>query len=900
MRPLLLELEAFGPYVERQRIDFTEFTRNGIFLIKGNTGSGKTTIFDAITFALYGGSSGDGDSSRAVGRNDFAQWRCRQAPENATTLVRFEFEEKGRKYVFERRLERKRINLSEKLLAGFYDGNDNLVPFFENPRKDDLKRKAQELTGLTKDQFRQVVLLPQGQFESFIVAGSDEKTKILEKIFGMEDWDRYARRFHEITSDRVAALNADKTRIINSWKEETEISGESADDADVVSISDSFREYIESLKAELEMTRKAHEEFGGGRKQEKLNEDIVLEREFAHLHKLESNQKELEAKAEQIGSDRRKYERGMKAEELRPLLERLEDLGAQLKKRKNQKAEIENRIPEAEKQLEAALTAEKESPFGEDIKRNSARIEVLGERRSGYEKIDGLRLRYEESDRACNDALTREKKAEELFLKRTEEAAFSKEAFDDAQRIAKVYTDRYYGNIYGEIASKLEEGEKCPVCGNIHHPCPAGRSPDSVTFEQKEQKEREAQEKKEAWEILEKEREKAASDLKEKEKACSESETVLAAAKAEYEAAGSGLIDGIPDLKSLEKEIERLVKENGDLETRTREIREDVRNKSESLTKLQTRLEAAAAEERTCEAELNEADKNLRKAVAESIFEDAEELKGSLIGQEALNEIHGMIVKYETELKTNSGELSVKRAELQGKTCPDRESFGKRQSEITAEAEEYNRRSATLDGQIGRLSLKYEDIRAAADNYSANIRQAEADLEFAKKLRGDTGIGLQRYVIAVMFDQVIGQANMMLSNVHGGRYRLFRSDEKGEGNKSGLELKVHDRRCGDDDQGRSVRMLSGGEKFLVSLALSIGMSTVARSSGVKMDALFIDEGFGTLDDSSIDDAMEVLESVRQTDGLIGIISHVKVLEETLPSPQIEVIKTDGGNYLRMV
>ena len=135
----------------------------------------------------------------------------------------------------------------------------------------------------------------------------------------------------------------------------------------------------------------------------------------------------------------------------------------------------------------------------------------------------------------------------------------------------------------------------------------------------------------------------------------------------------------------------------------------------------------------------------------------------------------------------------------------------------------------------------------------------------------------------------------MLEKVHGGRYRLYRSDDKGAGNKRGLELKVYDNRSPDTD-GRSVTMLSGGEKFLVSLSLSIGMSTVAQKTGVQIDALFIDEGFGTLDDGSIHDAMDILESVRKSSAMIGIISHVQLLESNIPT-HLEVIKTKEGSAI---
>ena len=182
MKPLKLELQAFGPYAQRQTIDFEKLAEKGMFLIKGPTGSGKTTIFDAMTFALYGGSSGD-DSRNKFGRNDLEEWRCNQADKNTSTEVSFTFSVQDRKYQFSRRLVPKRKNLSAEYSAGELDENGVLLPFFENPKKDDLTAKATELVGLTKEQFRQVVLLPQGQFERFLTAPATEKESILKKIF---------------------------------------------------------------------------------------------------------------------------------------------------------------------------------------------------------------------------------------------------------------------------------------------------------------------------------------------------------------------------------------------------------------------------------------------------------------------------------------------------------------------------------------------------------------------------------------------------------------------------------------------------------------------------------------------------------------------------------------------
>ena len=189
-----------------------------------------------------------------------------------------------------------------------------------------------------------------------------------------------------------------------------------------------------------------------------------------------------------------------------------------------------------------------------------------------------------------------------------------------------------------------------------------------------------------------------------------------------------------------------------------------------------------------------------------------------------------------------------------------------------------------------------ELLKAEGEGIEEKIREAEEDFAFAKKLRGDSGTGLQRYVLGIMFSSVIKAANSMLEMVHDGRYRLFRSDAKAQGsNKRGLELAVFDRNS-DEHGGRPVSTLSGGEKFLVSLALSIGMSNVAQKSGIRIEALFIDEGFGSLDENSINDAMNVLESIRRANGMVGIISHVQLLQDRVAC-KLQVGETDRGSHI---
>ena len=300
MKPLFLEIQAFGPYVEKQTVDFEKLGQKGIFLIKGNTGSGKTTIFDAMTFALYGGGTGDNDKTKN-GRNDLEEWRCTQADSSTDTVVSFTFSVRDHKYKFTRSLTQKRVNLSAKYEAGEIDEDGNVIPFFNNPKKDDLTRKSEELIGLTKEQFRQVVLLPQGQFERFLTASSSEKEDILQKIFGSEQWSKYAQAFYDEAFSRKDNLDKEKAEIEHSLSEEK-----------LETIAD-LKQKIDDLNNELKSLEEKHSEFAGDKKQKRLNEDIMLSEQFAPLHSLEDTLQKFAEKKDEIDKKRQSYVEAEKA-----------------------------------------------------------------------------------------------------------------------------------------------------------------------------------------------------------------------------------------------------------------------------------------------------------------------------------------------------------------------------------------------------------------------------------------------------------------------------------------------------------------------------------------------------------------------------------------------------------
>ena len=883
MKPLKLELQAFGPYVERQMVDFEKLSQQGMFLIKGNTGSGKTTIFDAMTFALYGGGSGEDDKSK-IGRNDLEEWRCTQAANDADTFVTLTFSVREKTYRFKRSLTMKRVKLSAGFEAGEVDEDGNVIPFFNNPKGADLTKKAEELIGLTKEQFRQVVLLPQGQFERFLTASSNDKEGILQKIFGTERWERYARTFFNEAFQRKNELDEVRRAVQNALAEE-----------EVDSVA-ALVGKIEAMKAEQTQIAQEHRAFDGEKKQAALNADIQLEQRFKELRKHAATRNQLLFQRAEIDAARLRYAEAERAEALRDPIAAFEAAQFQLARRDRELKDQQDKIPEAEA-AEAKARREKEaneqgSPVA-DLNRAIGEYEGKIPAYQGYSMLNTTFLDAKAAQQTAQQAADRAKLA---FEGAKQKAALSKKAFDEADDRARAFRDRYYIGIYGEIAEELEADQACPVCGSTVHPHPAQRTADSVSKDMVKAAENVVEDKKKLWVKAENDREKAEQVNNLQQVQLQEKNGILQKARADLEAAKKNLIEGIADEKGLRSRIAELNSAIVSYQQRSERLEKLHKKTCDDLTTLHQAIRGAETEQQKAHDALAAAEEILQQALRDGGYADLTAVRSQLATAEERRMIHEQIVSYDTSCRDNKTALEEKQAELQGRMEPDADLFESRQAEIRAESTVFDRRDGELKTEIQRLEKKLSHLAQKDQHYQEHFRQAESDYAFARKLRGDTGIGIQRYVLAVMFNQVIGEANRMLANVHGGRYQLFRSDDKGTGNKRGLELKVHDNRC-PEKEGRSVGMLSGGEKFLVSLALSIGMSTVAQKSGVQIETLLIDEGFGTLDDQSIHDAMNVLDSVRKSSGTIGIISHVQLLEANIPT-HLEVIKMETGSTIR--
>lgn len=864
MRPITVEFQAFGPYVGYEKVDFEALSGKGLFLICGKTGIGKTMILDAITFALYGKSSGHG-------RDLFEAMRCTNADFDTDTFVRFEFENHGEYYLFERRLERKRKNLSPAYNVS-QRGDDGIWrPLMENAKEKAVNEKAVEIIGLEYEQFRQVIVLPQGQFERLLTSNSDEKEKILTNIFGEDKWQVIADKFYAKAEDRRNELKNIQDRIRHSLSEEGCDS--------IASL-----ELVVSRKKEQKMT--LEEEYKKADHDSIISKQqgmLTIARRFTDLHKAEKRLAELEDKKEERTVWEKTLNDAKRAERVRVFINSLEARQGAFQKRKEEEESAEKTAELTMKALEEASEKVKaHDAKGKDIEKLKARKILYEGKRQDYEGLEEAERKLDAGKKAVLDALNEEKKAKEasdalskVILGLQKEYAALQAEHDDL-------LNAYLAGITGELAGQLEMGKPCPVCGSTEHPHKACTAENSVTRTMVDLKKEEKEKKYGKLQEETEKQEKANRLVEEKHAVLEKANTEMTGLTERFNSKKKNLVEGIENAGKLEEEIKKLKDLTEEYEKEKSKLIEAEKGAKDDYIESKTKIGSAKRETEDAVKALKDAEEALEKGLKDNRFKSLEEARELMLENEETDRLASLIASYDADVKTARQNLGNLKDELKDLNEPDEEKCHEILKESNRAKEEYIKNKTKLTQEIERLEKKIKLLNKEGEGIEEKIREADEDFVFAKKLRGDSGTGLQRYVLGIMFSSVVTAANRMLEMVHGGRYRLYRSDDKAQGtNKRGLELKVFDKNSEDHD-GRFVSTLSGGEKFLASLALSIGMSTVAQKSGIRIEALFIDEGFGSLDDDSIGDAMNVLNSIQEANGLVGIISHVQILQDRIP------------------
>lgn len=878
MKPCTVEFQAFGPYAGHELVDFEKLAARGLFLICGKTGTGKTMILDAITFALYGKSSGHG-------RDDFEAMRCTNAAFDVTTYVRFTFENNGIYYRFERRLERKRKNLSASYMVWQKDENGTWTALFENAKEKMLNEKAEEIIGLSYEQFRQVIVLPQGQFEKFLTSDSADKEKILTSIFGEEKWQAVAQLMFEEATERRQQLKSLQEQISNSLQEEA---CETLAELEAV---------IAQKKERLVTMETAYQEGACEKQIRALRDRLALVSRFQDLRRGKARVRAYEEKQHDRAEQEKRIQDARRAEKVKELLLELHRAEAAQAERKTAVRAADQAAGQAKQQAEQILlqvTAQQQK--NDEIEEKKAQKIQLTAKITDYESIAALEQNFQKQRKAAESALQEAEQEKQVYESYAPKLVMLHEAYETDMEEHRKLLAAYLAGITGELAASLVEGQPCPVCGSREHPQKAVRTEADTSKEHVEEKRAEADAVYQKLQQTMQKQEQAKKKYEEKQRLAQELQLAKETAYTRLAEMQNNLIPEIGSLAELQKKLQQLADEIGKDTEKLQSLTKMLEQANNTVAETSAKAELARQEEELTQKKQEAAMQAVAKGLSEHGFSDIKEAEQLLMGEKELEGMRRQIADYDAGKKAAEEQVMRLQEELGRQQEPDEEACKTELARLEKLQETYAKETAVLSETIRRLSQKAEKLALAGEGLEEKLLEAEQDLAFAKKLRGDAGTGLQRYVLGILFSSVIAAANRMLSMVHGGRYRLFRSDEKAQGsNKRGLELKVYDKNS-EEHEGRFVSTLSGGEKFLASLALSIGMSTIAQKSGIRIEALFIDEGFGSLDEDSITDAMQILGSIQQANGLVGIISHVQLLQERIPT-KLRVEETEKGSHI---
>ena len=913
MKPLKMIMSAFGPYASETVIDFRLLGDKGLYLICGDTGAGKTTIFDALCFALYGEASGDNRKSE--------MFRSKYADAHTATYVELFFLCKQKEYrikripKYERPKERGEGMTKQQEAAELFCPDGTIVT-----KVSEVTKKVIEILGLTREQFGQIAMIAQGDFLKLLLAGTEERMKIFRQIFHTGKYEQLQMQ-----------INQD---FRNLWKE--------CDD-----LRKRILQYAESTYC-FE-SNPLYENWCGAKEGKLLTADLIsllekllaedMEKEQDCLEKLERNEKEIHSVViaiEQLkkGKQQKKLLEAKK-EIFQGMKEEVVAAHAKLEEAKEGQTQIDSlgkeilflkdKMPQYDKLQESQENVKK---LGEEVKYEEKMIEKLKlsriEREDILEKEKEKLLLLEKKEKEVLEAASMLEEVENVFttLVKALEAIKQYDALKgEYERRRKVYVssrealEQQRKNFFsleqlfmdgqaGILSMTLKEGMPCPVCGSINHPQKAELPQNAPSREEWQQAKKE----------LEKE-EKKMQDIHAKTSLAygqwEEKKTQIFSLAREFEVEEDKEI-----LESYVKKEGKIVQEK---RLELKQLYGKLSRQMEGLKKAKEEFPQKESMLKRLLDEIYEKEKNLavRKERLESFVKKEAEIRKELtfttkeeavfsLGELTKKQKHLMMVleNASNEYQKMVQQLSLLEGEIKSLEEQTMEVDEERLKSLFKIQEEKEVEKARLTGERERFSMARIKNSHALEKIKENdgkLSKKEADYGWMKALNDTVNgrqnekgkIMLETYVQMAYFESILEKANIRLESMTQGQYTLIRKKESTDNrSQTGLDLEVMDHYNG---SVRHVKTLSGGESFMASLSLALGLADeiTASAGGVRVETMFVDEGFGTLDEETLSQAMKVLAGLSEGNRLVGIISHVEELKRKIPA-QIIVTKNKVG------
>lgn len=871
MKPQMLIIQAFGPYAKRAEVDFTALERSSLFLITGDTGAGKTTIFDAISFALYGEASGGTE------RRTAKSFRSDYAPPELETKVTFRFTHRGGLYEITRVPEHDRRKQRGEGMTTVKSSAEMKLP--DGKLLDtipEVNAEVQKLLGLNRNQFSQTVMIAQGDFLKILNAKSSERKELFQKLFATARYAQFQNLLKDESSDAKQKLRETEQAILLAAADI--YIPEDAKNADI----------LEQLCKEPGLAEKALVPL------EKICKAQQRALKSAERSRRSLDKKMLEqAKAEQFARTQNELLRRIKqAEQEQQTLEKQKD---EIEALQHQLLLARHAAALQTHHHAAQSAAKQEQTAASALEQHKKSLPAL--EKSDAETAAQLKTAQDAAAEipALQNMITLTENALSLLQKRDAQQSAVRQAADllrkyaaDLERVSRAHSEclhAFQAAQAGMLAETLQADAPCPVCGSCAHPAPAKKplsAPTEADVERVNQDMNTA--------IAQYERQN--QTVKERKAALDETTEALRA-----------LADTIPENADAAALKMQLQTAQNAIAARTDSL-ENARISAQKAERALAAKQAAAAESA---AQLERAkDENLRRqksyaeALEGSVFSDENAFLAALLAPERQNALQKRVDEHLARSSSIKGQLENLRAQC---SISEPQPLGEMQAELRAlkaelAAQEQQMLTAAQRCTGNEQALERLTTLAAERAETAATEAQLRDLYQAVsgQQSGQVKLSFEAYVQQFYFRQVVAAANQRLDLLTNANYVLRCRREAGSlRGQTGLDLEVFDSNTG---AWRDVSTLSGGESFLASLALALGLSDVvqAQSGGIRLDAMFIDEGFGSLDDGALRLAMQMLARLADGTRLIGVISHVDALKEAIPA-QICVTKGANGSSL---
>lgn len=853
-----------------------------MFLITGPTGAGKTTILDAITFALFGESSGDTRQTENF-KSDYCD-------PSTLCYVTLDFQLKGKQYTIERYPKQKKksarkdsiITINSKARLILDDGTE--IIGVEN-----VNQKITELFGLTYKQFKQIIILPQGEFRKLLESNSEDKQEIFRKIFNTDIYEKFCNVLSDKTKNITHSIEEIKLTI-NSYINSIDCS----DDEPLKQlISDFSKNNLKSNKLNLIISQLSSNINNNKIYSQKIQNEISsLEEQKNNIIKKFTSIKIIEEK--KLRLDNTKSKLNSILEEKQILLQKLKTSNSKFREISAQKDDIPNLITTQNELVNQLNNLNK-------INSLTLELNLLIERKNNINKNINDLISAENKLNLIDDMKNQSK-----ILNKLKELITSIDIYNNIYIEYKIsekdYLMAYKQFLAGQagfLAQNLTHNSPCPVCGSISHPhkatlqqnTPSESAVNNLSLKTK------------------KLRDKIANlDIKLSENYNFIKENIQNLKNIPFE----NILNQKDKFKNYAVEYENLISQqtkqinlikidvsNLNLE----QTQNKIKNLKESVITLNTQTESIKNQILENQSKLS-SDNNIQ-----SINIKISEIKNQIqtieknyhfYNNEYLNvkKLYDQICQ---EVKHLTDEIKLLESQLQSSnfdnTSEELEKLEINLNEINKALSQLRENHSFITAKLKLNTKQYENIVKSIDQYNdlLNIYSDYASLSEVANGKNPKRISLERYILASYFQDVIDAANIKFSEMTGYRYLLKRKEEKEKNNKaSGLDLEIIDNYTG---KTRHINTLSGGESFKASLCLALGLAEVVQmnAGGVEIDTLFIDEGFGTLDSESLDSTIEALNSLKKTGRLIGIISHVNELQERIPAKLIITPSKKGSH-----